>query len=144
MPDSQVIKSENYVTIKLDTSEYLMDHAQYSELLQAILVNPPSDVVWMSVLTDEYAPAEKSARDEMVDELNDYVADTLMAYVDSFREHKDFHERCIETIFHHLCHNLTPTNLVVSGYFQRRGGIDITPHRSMHPTEPSLHRMGRQ
>ena len=68
----------------------------------------------------------------------------LMAYVDSFREHKDFHERCIETIFNQLCHNLTPTNLVVSGYFQRRGGIDITPHRSMHPTEPSLHRMGRQ
>jgi len=80
MPESEIIKSENYVTIKLDSSEYLMDHAQYSELLQAILVNPPSDVVWMSVVTDEYAPAEKSARGEMVDELNDYVADTLMAY----------------------------------------------------------------
>jgi hypothetical protein len=80
MPDSEIIKSENYVLIKLDSSSYLMDHAQYSELLQAILVNPPSDVVWMSVVTDEYAPAEKSARVEMVDELNDYVADTLMAY----------------------------------------------------------------
>lgn len=68
----------------------------------------------------------------------------LMAYIDSFREHKDFHERCIETIFDHLCHNLEATSLVVSGYFQRRGGIDITPHRSTHPMEPSLDRMGRQ
>lgn len=80
MPRSEITKSENYVAIKLDNSEYLMDHAQYSELLQAILVNPPSDVVWMSVVTDEYAPTEKSARGEMVDELNDYVADTLMGY----------------------------------------------------------------
>lgn len=82
MPDSQVTKSDNYVAIKLDNSEYLMDHAQYSELLQAILVNPPSDVVWMSVLTNEYAPADKDSRDQMVRELNDYTADTIMHYVE--------------------------------------------------------------
>ena len=80
MPNSEVIKSENYVAIKLDYSEYLMDHAQYSELLQAILGNPPSDVVWMSVLTNEYAPADEDSRDQMVKELNDYTADTIMHF----------------------------------------------------------------
>lgn len=80
MPDSQVIKSDNCVTIKLDTSEYLMDHAQYSELLQAILVNAPNDVVWMAVLTTEYAPADPDSRAQMVKELDDYTADTIMHF----------------------------------------------------------------
>lgn len=80
MPDSQVTKSDNYVAIKLDNSEYLMDHAQYSELLQAILVNPPSDVVWMSVLTNEYAPVDKDSRDQMVRELDDFTAATIMDF----------------------------------------------------------------
>ena len=68
----------------------------------------------------------------------------LMAYVNSFREHQDFHERCVEAIFDHLRESLKPERLTVVGYFQRRGGIDITPHRSTHPTEPYLLRMGRQ
>ena len=68
----------------------------------------------------------------------------LMAYVHSFREHQDFHERCVEAIFDHLRESLKPERLTVVGYFQRRGGIDITPHRSTHPTEPYLLRMGRQ
>lgn len=80
MPDSQVIKSDNYVTIKLDTSEYLMDHAQYSELLQAILVNPPSDVVWMSVVTNEYLNLSAEMRECFAAELNDYVAGTYLEY----------------------------------------------------------------
>lgn len=80
MMNYKITQSENYVAIKFCSGEYWMDHAQYSEMVQAILQNPPKDVVWMSVVTDEYAPAEKSARGEMVDELNDYVADTLMAY----------------------------------------------------------------
>ena len=68
----------------------------------------------------------------------------LMAYVNSFREHQDFHERCVEAIFDRLRVSLEPESLTVVGYFQRRGGIDITPQRSIHPTEPSLYRMGRQ
>jgi len=68
----------------------------------------------------------------------------LMTYVNSFREHQDFHERCVETIFHRLRLSLEPRKLSVVGYFQRRGGIDITPHRSTLPIEPCLFRMGRQ
>jgi len=68
----------------------------------------------------------------------------LMAYLNSFREHQDFHERCVEAIFDRLRENLEPESLTVVGYFQRRGGIDITPQRSIHPTEPCLYRMGRQ
>jgi 7-cyano-7-deazaguanine reductase len=68
----------------------------------------------------------------------------LMAYVNSFREHQDFHERCIEAIFDYLCQQAAPQRLTVTGYFQRRGGIDITPHRSTDFVDPSLYRTGRQ
>lgn len=68
----------------------------------------------------------------------------LMAYVNSFREHQDFHERCIEAIFDYMRQRAAPRRLAVTGYFQRRGGVDITPHRSTDSTAPSLYRTGRQ
>lgn len=82
MPRSEVIKSEKYVAIKLDNSEYLMDHEQYGELLDAIRLNPPSNVVWMAVLEEEYAPKDEDSRNAMVRELDDYTADTIMHYVE--------------------------------------------------------------
>ena len=68
----------------------------------------------------------------------------LLAYIDSFREHQDFHEQCIEAIFGRLVEDLAPHSLTVTGYYQRRGGIDITPHRSTQPVSPPICRMGRQ
>jgi len=68
----------------------------------------------------------------------------LLAYIDSFREHQDFHEQCIEAIFGRLVDDLAPHALTVTGYYQRRGGIDITPHRSTQPISTPLFRMGRQ
>ena len=82
MPRSHVTKSESYVLIKLDTSEYLLDHAQYGALLDAIRQNPPSNVVWMGVLEEEYAPKDEDSRNAMVRELDDYTADTIMHYVE--------------------------------------------------------------
>jgi NADPH-dependent 7-cyano-7-deazaguanine reductase QueF len=43
-----------------------------------------------------------------------------------------------------LVEDLAPHSLTVTGYYQRRGGIDITPHRSTQPVSPPIFRMGRQ
>jgi 7-cyano-7-deazaguanine reductase len=68
----------------------------------------------------------------------------LLAYIDSFREHQDFHEQCIEAIFGRLVEDLAPDALTVTGYYQRRGGIDITPQRSTQSESTPIFRMGRQ
>lgn len=64
--------------------------------------------------------------------------------VASFREHQDFHERCVEQCFSSIFSNANPKSLSVTAYYQRRGGIDITPVRSSEPVTRQLWRMGRQ
>jgi 7-cyano-7-deazaguanine reductase len=68
----------------------------------------------------------------------------LLELVDSFREHQDFHERCIEHCFSAISAEAKPDFLTVTGYYQRRGGIDITPTRSNSEKPRQLWRMGRQ
>lgn len=56
---------------------------------------------------------------------------SLLEYLVSFRHYRGFHEHCIERIFSEIQALTSPAKLVVSGHFTRRGGIDITPWRSL-------------
>ena len=58
--------------------------------------------------------------------------DWLLSYLTSFKDHGDFHEQCIESIFNNILTNFNPKHLEVAGRFQRRGGIDINPVRGTH------------
>ncbi|MBX2808596.1 MAG: NADPH-dependent 7-cyano-7-deazaguanine reductase QueF [Cellvibrionaceae bacterium] len=58
------------------------------------------------------------------------VPEALLRYLVSFREHQDYHEHCVETIFCHLKHHCQPQNLSVYARYTRRGGLDINPFRS--------------
>ncbi|GIS04908.1 MAG: hypothetical protein CM15mP108_0120 [Gammaproteobacteria bacterium] len=49
-----------------------------------------------------------------------------------FKDHGDFHEQCIESVFNTILRNFNPKHLEVAGRFQRRGGIDINPVRGTH------------
>ena len=69
---------------------------------------------------------------------------SLAHYVESFREHQDFHEQCLERIFSDLWAVLEPSHLTVAAFYTRRGGIDITPWRSSNDLAPRQDRMGRQ
>jgi 7-cyano-7-deazaguanine reductase len=60
----------------------------------------------------------------------------LLRYVVSFREHDDFHEHCVERMFLDIAARCTPDRLSVYARYTRRGGIDINPFRTSHPTEP--------
>jgi len=68
----------------------------------------------------------------------------LLAYVLSYREHQDFHEHCAERVFMELSATCTPDVLAVVAYYQRRGGIDITPWRYSHAPPELPSRMARQ
>ena len=57
----------------------------------------------------------------------------LLAYIVSMRQHRDFHEHCVERIFCELWRRLRPERLSVAARYTRRGGIEINPWRSSIP-----------
>jgi 7-cyano-7-deazaguanine reductase len=54
---------------------------------------------------------------------------SLLQYLISFRNHKEFHEECCERILHDLMFKLSPDWLRVELRYTRRGGLDINPIR---------------
>lgn len=68
----------------------------------------------------------------------------LLAFIESFREHQEFHEQCVERCYYEVMSQTSAESLTVSAYYQRRGGIDITPVRSNQLVVPEHWRMGRQ
>jgi len=68
----------------------------------------------------------------------------LLSHLVSYRNHPGFHEDCIETIFWALLERCQPESLSISGFFTRRGGIDINPQRATYPTTPDTYRDFRQ
>ena len=57
-------------------------------------------------------------------------AESLLAYLVSFRTHPTFHESAVERIFRDVMAVCEPSSCSVLGSFARRGGIDIVPFRS--------------
>lgn len=57
----------------------------------------------------------------------------LLSYLISYRNHNEFHEQCIERIFHDIQTQCQPKSLTVYGRFTRRGGLDINPLRTTNP-----------
>jgi 7-cyano-7-deazaguanine reductase len=68
----------------------------------------------------------------------------LLQYLVSFRQHQDFHENCVETIFCDLMSRCGPEELTVYARYSRRGGLDINPCRSTHPVNLEGCRLSRQ
>ncbi|WP_225639513.1 NADPH-dependent 7-cyano-7-deazaguanine reductase QueF [Candidatus Profftia sp. (ex Adelges kitamiensis)] len=54
----------------------------------------------------------------------------MLRYLVSFRNHKAFHEQCVERIFSDVQHFCKPEVLSVYARYTRRGGIDINPWRT--------------
>lgn len=54
----------------------------------------------------------------------------LLRYLVSYRDHRDFHESCVERIFVDLQKSCRSTALTVYARYNRRGGLDINPYRS--------------
>ncbi|MCB4796943.1 NADPH-dependent 7-cyano-7-deazaguanine reductase QueF [Pseudomonas sp. NP21570] len=71
-------------------------------------------------------------------------AESLLAYLVSFRQHADFHEQCVERIFLDLQRLLQPEKLTVYARYVRRGGLDINPYRSTDAMVVDNRRLVRQ
>lgn len=69
---------------------------------------------------------------------------SLLRYVVSYRQHKDFHEACVERMFVDIMSRCAPDKLSVHARFQRRGGVDINPFRSNTAELPLNLRLWRQ
>jgi len=59
--------------------------------------------------------------------------ESLLRYIVSFREHNEFHEQCVERLFHDILMQCKPNTLSVFAAYTRRGGIEIAPFRSTDP-----------
>lgn len=68
----------------------------------------------------------------------------LLSYLISYREHGDFHEQCVETIFMDIWKRCKPEKLSVYARYVRRGGLDINPFRSSLNETPKNIRLPRQ
>jgi 7-cyano-7-deazaguanine reductase len=55
---------------------------------------------------------------------------SLLKYIISYRNHREFHEPTCERIYQDLFEVLQPTELLVCCQYTRRGGIDINPMRA--------------
>lgn len=69
---------------------------------------------------------------------------SLTAYIVSKRQQACFHETAVEQIFRDILSFCSPKNLSVYACFQRRGGIDINPCRSLEPVDLEIPRTSRQ
>jgi 7-cyano-7-deazaguanine reductase len=55
----------------------------------------------------------------------------LLKYIISLRDNNEFHEQCIERIFHDIMTKCKPDSLTVYARYTRRGGLDINPFRTL-------------
>lgn len=113
----------------LRTDDNLVEETLVSHLLKSNCpVTEQPD--WASVLIHYKGPQiDKSA---------------LLRYIISFRQHREFHEQCVERIYMDLIKHCHTTHLTVYARYTRRGGIDINPFRSNFETLYPNWRLPRQ
>lgn len=75
---------------------------------------------------------------------SDFDESSIIEAIKSLRNHQGFHEQCVEDLYSRIESALNPSELHVVGFFQRRGGIDITPWRSSAPSAPRITRLFEQ
>jgi 7-cyano-7-deazaguanine reductase len=70
--------------------------------------------------------------------------ESLLKYIVSYRQHRDFHEACVERMFVDIKNRCDPDNLTVYARYNRRGGLDINPFRSDFESTVENLRLWRQ
>ncbi|MBG2709959.1 NADPH-dependent 7-cyano-7-deazaguanine reductase QueF [Proteus mirabilis] len=131
--DEQDIEIDNYQFdarwLNESTTDTLVEETLVSHLLKSncLITNQPD---WGSVAI-QYK-GKKIDREK------------LLRYLVSFRQHNEFHEQCVERIFHDIMQLCAPETLTVYARYTRRGGLDINPWRSNCEFVPEISRLARQ
>lgn len=131
--DEQNIEIDNYQFdaqwLNESTTDTLVDETLVSHLLKSnCLITKQPD--WGSVMIQYQG--KKIDREK------------LLRYLVSFRQHNEFHEQCVERIFHDIMQFCSPKKLTVYARYTRRGGLDINPWRSNCEFVPEIRRLARQ
>lgn len=75
----EIVKYPSIYEIKMGMASYYFRPSDYNALFHAVLQEPADDVVWVSCVTrDMVADPEDSGN--LIDELDDFVADTVTQY----------------------------------------------------------------
>jgi 7-cyano-7-deazaguanine reductase len=69
---------------------------------------------------------------------------SLLQYIIAYRDHREFHEQCVERMFCDLVQRCEPQFLHLQAFYTRRGGLDINPFRSTDANVRPLPRLNRQ
>jgi 7-cyano-7-deazaguanine reductase len=69
---------------------------------------------------------------------------SLLRYIIAYRQHQEFHEQCVERMYHDIWQRCSPELLHIQAFYTRRGGLDINPFRSSDPAARPLPRLNRQ
>ena len=101
--------------LKLSDDNIVVEESVYSNLLKSncLVTNQPD---WASVQI-KY----KGRR------INH---EAMLKYIISFRNHSEFHEQCVEHMFHDIMKQCLPVELTIFAKYTRRGGVDINPYRT--------------
>lgn len=117
--DNLNIELDEYIVdanlIKLDKSESVVEEKLHSHLFRS---NCPM------TSQPDFASVQIEYKGKKINHKS------LLKYLVSFRNHRAFHEQCIEHIFCDLLDTLSNIELKIYGSFARRGGISIIPFRT--------------
>jgi 7-cyano-7-deazaguanine reductase len=69
---------------------------------------------------------------------------SLLQYLIAYREHREFHEQCVERMFRDIAERCDAEFLHLQAFYTRRGGLDINPFRSTDAVARPLPRLNRQ
>ncbi len=70
--------------------------------------------------------------------------DSLLGYIIAYRQHREFHEQCVERMFRDLQVRSGAEFLYIQAFYTRRGGLDINPFRSTDAQARPQFRLNRQ
>jgi 7-cyano-7-deazaguanine reductase len=119
----------------LGSSKTHYENTYNPKLLEAFASPHPDSDQWVSLLCPEFTSlCPITGQPDFAKITINYIAGkkmveskSLKLYLFSFRNHGDFHEKCVETICQDLVKLIRPKYLEVTGSFTPRGGISIHP-----------------
>ena len=111
-------------------------HVYSPEVLEAFTNQNPENDYWIHFDCPEFtALCPITGQPDFATIMINYMPDekmveskSLKIYLFSFRNHKAFHEECINLLMKDLIRLMDPKYIEVSGKFNPRGGISIHPY----------------
>ena len=129
-----------------------MEEHYNPELLESFPNRNPQRDGWVSFVCTEFTSlCPKTGWPDFARIVVNYIAaekmlesKSMKLYLNSFRNHGDFHEDCVERILSDLVKLLSPRYIEVIGEFNIRGGIAIWPYANYANPEGPYQQLAKE